>query len=193
MGRNVFHRFGRSVALSALLACGLGCHSFSKEDAQLLERYGGGYIPSGEGPGHYWTPVAYVYFDADDHVLDDADFAAVFPVVRNMNPYGIHLIGKHAISGRSIGLLNQLPALERIDVSSTPLALDDLRGLRVKNLRTLYVSPNAFSDADVASLRKALPHVVIARFQQSKPSRNSTNPIGKQDDAVGQALAIAIA
>src|SRR4051794_1758624 len=93
------------------LFCGASCQTFSKDDEALLGKYGGLYIPTGEGPAVHVAPVDAVTFDSPKQALTDADFAKVFPAVVHMDPYRLHLRGEHAIGDDSIDLLNKLGSL----------------------------------------------------------------------------------
>jgi hypothetical protein len=132
---------------------------FPEADERLLERYGGIFIPSGEGPIVRIVPVDGVMF-AKSGVLGDDDFAAVFPAIRRMDPYRLSLRG-HDVSDEAVDLLNRLRSLKVLDLAGTKVTRDGLRRLRIKTLIDLRVPGGQLAEADRAELRRAMPKVTI--------------------------------
>ena len=147
------------------LFCGASCQTFSKDDETLLEKYGGLYIPTGEGPALHVAPVDAVEFKSPKGALSDADFAKVFPAVAHMDPYRLHLDGAHALGDDSIDLLNKLGSLRVLDVSGTKMTLEGLKKLKVPSLKQLYISPDNFTEAQLEKIQKAFPNVEVSRFR----------------------------
>jgi hypothetical protein len=145
------------------LFCGASC--FSKDDEALLGKYGGMYIPTGEGPAVRVVPVDAVIFDSPTRALSDADFAKVFPAVSHMDPYRLHLRGEHAIGDDSVDLLNKLGSLRMLDVSGTKITVEGLKKLKVQSLKQLYISPDNFTEQQLQEVQKALPNVKVSRFR----------------------------
>src|SRR5437868_2238597 len=108
--------FRMIVATLVLSIGGFGCHQFTDGDAATLRRYGGRYLPSGEGPGLRWTPVGDIIFESKNRTCNDDDFATVMPTLKHFDPLRLHLIGRHDISDRSVELINRLASLEFLDV-----------------------------------------------------------------------------
>jgi hypothetical protein len=155
-----------TAALLLTLSCGAGCgERFSKDDAALLDKYGGMYIPTGEGPGADIAPVDAVMFDSPERALTDADFTEVFSALMHMDPYRLHLRGRHTMGDESIARLNRLRALRVLDVSGTDMTLGGLQKLKINSLKTLYISPDNFTEAEAQQLQKALPDVKVTRFR----------------------------
>jgi hypothetical protein len=132
---------------------------FPQADEQLLGRYGGIFIPTGEGPIVRIVPVDGVMF-AKGQVLTDDDFAAVFPAIQRMDPYRLSLRG-HDVSDEVVDLLNRLRSLKVLDLSGTKLTRDGLRRLRIKTLIDLRVPGGQLTEADRAELRRAMAKVTI--------------------------------
>ncbi len=153
------------VVLVLALLASPGCRQYSDRDSTLLAKHGGHFVLSGEGPGRYMTPVGAVIFDDQDRPLTDEDFAAVFPAVQQMDPMALLLRGRHTISDASVPRLNQLCAVEHLDVSGTEISVDGLNGLRLRHLKALVVAPDRVSDEQAADLRRALPSVSVSRWQ----------------------------
>jgi hypothetical protein len=141
------------------------CQTFSKDDEALLDKYGGLYVPTGEGPAVYVAPVDAVTLDSAKRALSDADFAKVFPAVAHMDPYRLHLRGEHGIGDDSIDLINKLGSLRVLDVSGAKMTLEGLKKLNVQSLKQLYISPDNFTEAQVQEVQKALPNVKVSRFR----------------------------
>src|SRR5687767_5633173 len=87
-------RFAAMVCVTVLLA---SCASsaggpdkdvvpehFMPRDLERLERFGGTYVPMGEGALATKTPVLSVHFN--EQRLDDRDFYDVFPGLQRMDP-----------------------------------------------------------------------------------------------------------
>jgi hypothetical protein len=142
-----------------------GCQQYSDHDVALLGQYGGHLVLSGEGPARYMAPVGMVRFDDDTRPLTDADFAAVFPAVEQMDPIVLLIRGRHPLSDKSIPLLNQLRAVEHLDVSGTQVSERGLHELRLRHLRALVVAPTTVSDEQAAELQRVFPKVKVSRWQ----------------------------
>src|SRR5207249_1331975 len=82
---------------------------FSRKDEELLERYGGHFVPTGEGPLVRYAPIDSIFFDKG-RVLNDEDFAAIFPAIQRMDPYLLPL-ARHHLSDQIIDLVNRLRSL----------------------------------------------------------------------------------
>src|SRR5688572_26458673 len=155
-----------------VLVAAAGCQQYSDRDVSLLGKYGGRFVLSGEGPGRYMAPVGALIFDDDTRPLSDADFAAVFPAVQEMDPMVLLIRGRHTISDQSVPLLNQLRATEHLDVSGTQVSVAGLRVLRLRHLRALVVAPTTVSDEQAAELQRVFPKVKLTRWQA--PSHQQT-------------------
>jgi hypothetical protein len=150
--------------LLTLLLGGGSCQQFAKDDETLLAKYGGTYVPTGEGPLAYTTPVDAVIFDSEKRALTDDDLKKVFPAVQHMDPYRLHLGGRHTIGDPSIDLINWLQSLRVLDVSGTNVTLEGLKRVRVKDLRQVYVARDKFTDADVQALQDAIKPATVSRL-----------------------------
>lgn len=130
---------------------------FTSRDEALLERYDGRFVPTGEGPLVRLTPVDSVYFGT--RVLNDEEFAAVFPAIQRMDPYLLPLRG-HRLSDRIIDLLNRLGSPRMLDLSDTNVSYEGLRKLRLKTLKTLVV-PETVTEAQRRELEASFPGVRV--------------------------------
>jgi hypothetical protein len=160
----------------AFLFSALGCHQYSERDAKLLERYGGTFVLSGEGPGRYMAPVGEIHFVDDNRALTDEDFAAVFPAVQQMDPMVLRIRGHHAISDCSVRLLNQLHSAEYIDVSGTKITAVGLSTLQLRHLQSLIVAQENVSVEGVMQLQRALPSVKVTRENDCSPQCGTAIP-----------------
>jgi hypothetical protein len=162
MSRGVAMRTTILLIVAVLPGLGLraGCDDFSNDDVTQLEQYGGFWVPNGEGPTAQMAPVDAVTFSSSKRALTDADFAEVFPIVKRMDPYRLHLTGNHPLGDKSIELLNKLRSLKVLDASGTEMTLDGLKKLKLSNLRQVSVSPRNFTEADIQALEEALPSEV---------------------------------
>ena len=136
---------------------------FPKADEDVLEEYGGIFIPTGEGPIVRIVPVDGVMFGhgrGKNRILTDDDMVVLFPVIQRMDPYRLYLTG-HAISDDAVDLLNRLRSLRVLDVSGTKMTRDGLLRLRIKTLMNLSVPAGQLTDADREELRRAMPKVKI--------------------------------
>ena len=99
-----------------LALCAGGCAN--RADFQTVGQYGGYATPQWD----YWlaelTPIAAVDFSPKRRVIDDDDFAALFPALKRLNPRRLSLGGQN-ISDRSIDLINELPFLNAVILEGT--------------------------------------------------------------------------
>ena len=131
---------------------------FSRRDEELLGRYGGHFIPTGEGPLVRIVPVDGVYFDCG-RVLNNEDFAATFPAVQRMDPYRLHL-GGHRLSDQVVELLNRLRSVRLLDLQHTDVSYAGLRNLRLKTLKTLVV-PETINETQRRELERMQPRITV--------------------------------
>jgi hypothetical protein len=177
--------------MAALLA-GPGCQHYGERDVALLSKHGGRFVLSGEGPGRYVAPVGSVIFDDPERRLTDEEFAVVFPAVQHMDPMVLLIRGDHTISDSSVPLLNQLRAVEHLDVSGTELSVSGIKRLRLEHLESLVVAARRTSDEQAADLRCAFPSVKVTRWQastQQQAAAGSRPPPGASFDAPDSARA----
>jgi hypothetical protein len=83
-----------------------------------------------DGPLANLAPVAAVDFSTHRRVIDDDDFAALFPSLERLSPRRICL-GGQPISDRSIELLNRLPYLRVINLEGTHVSAEGLGRIRM--------------------------------------------------------------
>jgi hypothetical protein len=129
---------------------------FMPRDAERLERFGGTYVPMGEGALATKTPVLSVHFNEQE--LDDRDFYDVFPGLQRMDPLTLSLDG-HPITDRSIEYLNRLKSLKTLSLRNTKVTMAGLRKLNVKRLQSLHVSEEKFNEKDRAELEALMKRV----------------------------------
>ena len=126
---------------------------FGERDAQRLARFGGTYVPVGEGALATKTPVDSIHFTKQR--LDDDDFYNVFPAVQRMDPLTLSLDG-HPITDRSIPLLNRLKSLKALSLRNTKVTMVGLRRLDVGRLQSLHVSEDKFDPKALEEIRQRL-------------------------------------
>jgi hypothetical protein len=93
-----------------------GC--VSNDDLATVGRYGGYTTAQYEGLFAGRRPMQAVDFSTQRRVIDDDDFAELFPALERISPRRICLGGQH-ISDRSIDLLNKLPYLRVVNLEGT--------------------------------------------------------------------------
>jgi hypothetical protein len=132
---------------------------FPKEDEAVLERYGGRFVPTGEGLLFVrLTPVDNIYFD-NDRVLTEHDIAVLFPVIQRMDPLrgGLRLI---PMTDRTVELLNRLRSMREFNLGGSNVTMEGLRKLRLKPGKELTVPANV-SAAERRELGQLMPGVTI--------------------------------
>jgi hypothetical protein len=129
---------------------------FGERDLKRLERFGGTYVPAGEGSLAIKTPVDSIHFDK--RTLDDRSFYDVFPAVQRMDPRILSLDG-HKITDRSIERINRLKSLIALSLQNTNVTMKGLRKLNVGRLQTLHVSEEKFNEKDRAELAELMKQV----------------------------------
>ena len=138
-----------------------------ERDLRTVERHGGLWVPSGEGPAVRRLPLDSISFD-EKSVATDADLRTLLPTLKRVPCDGLVLSGR-AITDDSIDALNQLRALKRMHLIGTKVTAVGLRRLRLPSLRHVYVSADQVSESDVNELRRSLPGVVISRMKPRDP------------------------
>lgn len=114
-----------------LLLLAGGCVN-AHNDIETVGRYGGYTTPTGAGPLAECPPVASVDFSTIRQVINDEDFAALFPSLQRLNPRRICLGGQN-VSDRSIDLLNQLPYLVVVNLEGTKVTPQGLGRLKLSH------------------------------------------------------------
>jgi hypothetical protein len=104
-----------AIAVFFALVAG-GCAS--QHDIDVVAHYGGYVTPQWDTWLSELAPMASVDFSPQRRVIDDEDFAALFPALRNINPRRVTL-GGQKISDKSIDLLNKLPYLGSVNLEGT--------------------------------------------------------------------------
>jgi hypothetical protein len=110
-----------AVAAAPLLLLALatalgGC--VSDQDLATVGEYGGYTTVQYEGLFAGRRPMQAVDFSTQRRVINDDDFAALFPALKEISPRRINLGGQR-ISDRTIDLLNQLPYLRVVNLEGT--------------------------------------------------------------------------
>jgi hypothetical protein len=190
--------------LLLVVAVGDTPHFFDDADAALLAKFGGIYIPTGEGPLHRITPVDQVIFDSSRlHALNDDEFSEVLPAVVHMDPYHLRFEGQHKVTDNSIEGLSTLQSIRLLDVDGTEMTLGGLKQLKVNSLKFLRIPPEKFSAAQLAELQQALPGIkvefdarpadpVVKSMWSTRPGRVSAYVLGSSAAAVLLAATIAV-
>jgi hypothetical protein len=129
---------------------------FAPRDVERLERFGGTYVPTGEGTLATKTPVDSIHFDK--RTLDDRSFEEVFPAVQQMDPRILSLDG-HKITDKSIEHLNRLKSLRQLSLRNTNVTMKGLRKLDVEKLQSLHVSEEKFNEKQRAELAEIMNRV----------------------------------
>jgi hypothetical protein len=109
-----------AVALFCALYAG-GCATQS--DINTVAHYGGYATPQWDNWLSNLAPIAAVDFSPKRRVINDDDFAALFPALRNLNPRRVSLGGQN-ITDKSIDLLNQLPYLGSVNLEGTKVTYE---------------------------------------------------------------------
>ena len=130
--------------------------NFAPRDLERLERFGGTYVPTGEGPLATKTPVDSIHFNK--RTLDDGSFDDVFPAVQQMDPRILSLDG-HKITDRSIERFNRLKSLKALSLRNTNVTINGLRKLEVGKLQTLHVSDENLDEQQRAQLAEIMSRV----------------------------------
>jgi hypothetical protein len=110
--------------------CAGGCASQS--DINTLAHYGGYTTPQWDNWLANLAPMAAVDFSPKRRVIDDDDFAALFPALRHVNPRRVSLGGQN-ISDKSIELLNQLPYLSSVNLEGTKVTYEGKGRLKLEH------------------------------------------------------------
>jgi hypothetical protein len=113
-------RITSAVATPALLlalATALG-GCVSDNDLATVGEYGGYTTAQYEGLFAGRRPMQAVDFSTQRRVINDDDFAELFPALKRISPRRICL-GGQPITDRSIDLLNQLPYLRVVNLEGT--------------------------------------------------------------------------
>ena len=124
---------------------------FEPRDEQRLHRFGGTYVPAGEGTMATKTPVDAIHFDK--RTLDDEAFYDVFPALQRMDPRTLSLDG-HKIGDESIDEINRLKSLKALSLRNTNVTMKGLRKLDVGRLQTLHVSDEKFDGKGLAEIKQ---------------------------------------
>lgn len=108
------------LAILSALTLG-GCAT--QQDVNTVAHYGGYVTPQWDNWAADLTPMAAVDFSSTRYVMNDDDFAALFPALKRLNPRRVTLGGQN-ISDRSIDLLNQLPFLASVNLEGTKVSYE---------------------------------------------------------------------
>src|SRR5258706_10925347 len=109
----IFSSFALALILPLLAG---GCANQS--DVNTVAHYGGYVTPQWDNWLSELTPMASVDFSPQRRVINDEDFAALFPALKHLNPRRVTL-GGQKVSDKSIDLLNQLPFLGSVNLEGT--------------------------------------------------------------------------
>jgi hypothetical protein len=96
--------------------CLTGCAS--RSDFEKVGFYGGYATPQADNWLADMAPIEAVDFSIQRRVINDDDFAAMFPALKHLNPRRISL-GGQKITDKSIDLLNQLDYLNSVNLVGT--------------------------------------------------------------------------
>jgi hypothetical protein len=119
------------IAVAAFLALFAGGCA-SQSDINTLAHYGGLATPQWDTWLSDFGPIAAVDFSPKRRVIDDDDFAALFPALRHVNPRRVSLGGQN-ISDKSIDLLNQLPYLGSVNLEGTKVTYEGKGRLKLSH------------------------------------------------------------
>ena len=114
--------------LACVCALVAGCNG-NEHDVTTIEQYGGLTIPTYEGPLANEPPVDAVLFDPAKRVINDDDFAAVFPCIKQLSPHRLDLHGQD-VSDRSVALIVGLADLRWVNVMGTKITAEGIGQLR---------------------------------------------------------------
>ncbi len=119
------------IVVAAFLALFAGGCA-NQSDINTLAHYGGYATPQWDTWLADLGPIAAVDFSPKRRVINDEDFAALFPALRHVNPRRVSLGGQN-ISDKSIDLLNQLPYLGSVNLEGTKVTYEGKGRLKLSH------------------------------------------------------------
>jgi hypothetical protein len=130
---------------------------FPESDERVLERFGGRFIPTGEGFLFVrQTPVDGISID---RALTEEELIELFPTIQRMDPYRLS-VDLGAMTDRTVELFNRLRSVRELYLGNSRVTMAGLRKLRLKAGKTLTL-PQTIGQADRRELEQLMPGVKI--------------------------------
>src|SRR4051812_33829465 len=83
------------------------CRTASQSDLATLERYGGSFVPTGEGSAVNGPPFDFIHLGDKNHIITDDTFAELLPTLKRL-PARHLVLTNQPVTDRSIDAINQL-------------------------------------------------------------------------------------